>query len=65
MHLQVQWLSSAMHFQLHPNMAPEYSYMWRDRSSANLSPRDLEGSGQSTSSDMVPGRETSKTYYIP
>ena len=38
-------------------MAPEYLYMLSDRSSANLSHQALEGSGQSTSSGMVPGQE--------
>jgi hypothetical protein len=60
--LQVLWLSSAMHFQLHPNMAPKYLYTLNDRSSTIFSLLDLEGSGQSTLFDMVPGRETSKTY---
>lgn len=64
-HLQVQSLSSAMHFQLRPNMAPKYLYTWSDRSSANLSHHDSEGSGQSTLPDMVPGRETSNTCEIP
>lgn len=59
---QVEWLSSAMHFQLHPNMAPKYLYTWNDRSSTNLSLLDLEGSGQSASFGMVPGQETSNTY---
>lgn len=56
-HLQVQSLSSAMHFQLHPNMAPECLYIWSDRSSASLSHQEIDGSGQSTSFGMVPGQE--------
>lgn len=53
--LQVLWLSSTMHFQLHPNVEPKYLYTWNDRSSTNFSLLDLEGSGQSTLFDMVPG----------